>query len=116
MSLHVFKDCGESTFGSGIVINSCVCDEVIRVLVDRIVRQMHIEIVEILLLRTYVGLCGESCESLFVDKNSEWFDTINEAIDTQVKLQIVNKVRLCHVALGNKLVTRLEVNVFETSG
>ena len=102
--LHVVQNRCERALGALFVFNSPTLDKVARLLVDGVVGQVHEQIVEVFLLWRRVGLSGEPGQALLEHEDTQRVHAIDQHVDTQVKLQPFDQVRLRHVALGHILV------------
>ena len=88
-------------------------DKILAILLDGIVCQVHIQVVKVGVLGTHVFLCSKTCQTLLIHVDTKWIHSIDKGIDTQIKLQTVNKVRFVKVPLRHVLVTLLQVHVLE---
>jgi len=59
-----------------IVIHVLVKNEILTILLNRIICQVHIEIIEVASLWPHVFLSGKPCQAFLVNKNSERIYTI----------------------------------------
>ena len=69
--------------------------------VDSVVGKVHVEVVHISYRGLLVGLSAEACEALLVDVDTQWANTVDEHVNTQVILQAIDQVWRIHVALDN---------------
>ena len=104
--INRFKDGRQATFMAGIVVYSRVLHEVLALLIDCVIGQMHAEVVEVAAEGRDVVLRREPRQALLVNKDAQWNDTSDEYVYAQVELQIVNQewfveVALCDVMLAN---------------
>ena len=74
---------------------------VLRKLVDRVVRQMHVDVVHVSSVRLLVGLCAKSGKGHLVQVDSERRNTIQKHVETQVVLEAIDQVWLVDVLLHN---------------
>ena len=61
------------------------------ILVDSVIRQMHIQVVKIVLIGSYVFFSCKSSQSFPEDEEPQGIDAIDEHIYSQIKFQIINK-------------------------
>ena len=71
----------------------------IAVLVDRIVGQVHEEVVHVSVCWLPVGLSAEPCHAFLVDVDTQRINTVEQDVDSQVILQVVYKVWVVDVVL-----------------
>lgn len=71
------------------------------VFVDRVVGQVHEEVLHIPRGRLLVGLRREASQSFLVDVDSQRVDTVDKHVDPQVVLQVVHQVRRVQVVLDH---------------
>ena len=71
------------------VVVTGVLHEVVRLLVDRVVGQVHAEVVQVAAQGRYVVLRGEPRQTLFIEKNSKRDHRSDQHVDAQVELQVV---------------------------
>ena len=109
--LHVVQYCRQGALRPSVVIHVVVLHEVARGLVDRVIGQVHEQIIQVCLRWACILLSGKASESLLEHEDSEWVNSIDQHVDSEVKLQVVDQVGLVHVALGHKLIARLQVDV-----
>lgn len=62
---------------------------------------MHEVISEVLRVWHFIRHGGETGETLFVDVNAQWVNTIQQNVYAEIELQAINKERLLDVALGD---------------
>ena len=87
----MLEDASQASFVPDVVVvYVLVLNEVLVLLVDCIVGQMHAEIVQIAAQWRNVFLSREASKTLFKEKNSDWNNLSDQYVDTQVELQIVN--------------------------
>ena len=101
---------GEGTFvADGHVLGVGVEDEVRGVFVDRVVGQVHADVLHVVAGREDVGLGGETRKALFEDVDAERVDGGNEDVKPQVEFQVVDEVRFAHVPLDHIVLPRLQI-------
>lgn len=83
------------------VVPSLVLDEVFTLLVDRIVGQVHAQVVQVAAFGRHVVLRGEPRQALLVNEDSKRHYRSDKHVYAQVKLEIVHEKRLVEVALGH---------------
>ena len=98
-----------------VIFRTLVSLEGIRLLVDGVVGQVHIEVVKVALLRALILLSSEPSKSFSEDKNSQRIDSVDQDVDPHIEFKTVNKVRLMHVPLANVLLASFHVDVVEVS-
>ena len=81
------------------VVSARVLHEVLALLVDRVVGQVHAEVVQVAAKGRYVVLCSEPRQTLFIEKDSKRDHRSDQHIDPQVELQVVQQERLVEIAL-----------------
>ena len=74
-----------------IFVAAFVLDVVARKLIDSVVCQVHVQIVQIVLIRWSILARGQSAEALFVKENTERINTTQQNIDSQIELQFINE-------------------------
>ena len=97
-----------------VIIFALILLKGIGLLIDRVIRQMHKQIVQIAADRCNVlGRC-EPRQSLFIQKNSQRRHTCQQHINTQIKLQSINQIGLMQIPLRN--VVLLWINPIVVTG
>lgn len=56
----------------GVVIGVLVLHKVVRVLIDRVIRQVHTHVLDVVLVDLLVGLSGKASETILEEKDPEW--------------------------------------------
>ena len=85
---------------SDIILNiMLVVDEVGALFVYSVVREVHHDVLNVLLARFFVLLRGEPAEALLVDEDLEGPDTFEEDVDSHVEFEIVYEVGVHEVFL-----------------
>jgi len=56
----------------GVVIRVLVLHKVVRVLIDRVIRQVHTHVLDVVLVDLLVGLSGKASETILEEKDPEW--------------------------------------------
>ena len=84
-----------------------VLHEVLALLVDRVVGQMHAEVVEVAAEGRDVVLRREPRQALLVNEDAQRNDTSDQHIYAQIELQIVNEKWLVQVTLRNVMLANL---------
>ena len=74
---------------------------------------MHVQVVKVVLLRSYVLLGREPCQALLKYENPQRVNPIHQNVDPQVKFETVNQVRFSHVPLCDEVLTLLLLDVFK---
>lgn len=88
-----------------VMILVFILDEAVGLLVNGVVGQMHTQVIQVAAHRTVVGLSSEPSKSFFVDEASERVYTRYQNINSEVKLQPINKVGLMKISLSNIMFT-----------
>jgi len=73
-----------------------ILDELVILLVDTVVGEMHI-----LVVLVYLGgicLTSESRQTLLENIDPEWFITCDENVDSKIKFMTVNKKRISNIS------------------
>ncbi len=70
-------------------------------LVQRVIRQMHVDFVQIVLVGRLVVDCGKAHQTLVTNVNLERFETHDYHVDSQVELEAIDKKRIVNVLLYN---------------
>lgn len=89
------------------VVSARVLHEVLALLVDRVVGQMHAEVVEVAAEGRDVVLRREPRQALLVNEDAQRNDTCDQHIYAQIELQIVNEEWFVQVALGDVMLANL---------
>ena len=92
-----------------VLLAALVLNVVARRLVDRIVRQVHVEVVEVVLIGGTVLTGRQATEPLIVEENSERVHAREEHIDAQVELELIDQEWLVEVPLHHVVLIRIEV-------
>jgi hypothetical protein len=100
---------GDASFASLVELRGLVNDEILVVFVDRIVGQMHVQVIHVTIVWLLKGNGSESCQTFFVDVDSQRIHTGQIDIDPEIKLHSVNKVGLYYVSLDDTPLYRLEL-------
>jgi len=75
-----------------VLLGVLVLDEPLILLIDRVVRQVHVLVLLVDLLS--VSLRGKASKSLLVYVDSQWLVAGNHAVDAQVELVTVDQKRI----------------------
>ena len=89
------------------IVSARVLHEVLALLVDGVVGQMHAEIVEVASEGRDVVLSREPRQALLVNEDAQRNDACDQHIYAQVELQIVNEKWLVQVTLRNVMLANL---------
>ena len=89
------------------VVSARVLHKVLALLVDRVVGQMHAEVVEVAAEGRDVVLRREPRQALLVNEDAQRNDTCDQHIYAQIELQIVNEEWFVQVALGDVMLANL---------
>lgn len=76
---------------------------------------MHEEVIEVAFLGSDILLSRKPSQTLLVDEYSQRFNTVDQCVYSQVKLQIIDQVRLMQVSLSYDRVRTLKINVLKAS-
>ena len=90
-----------------VIILVLIEDEIIWVLIDSIVSQVHEQIVNVIICRRYVFFSRESSKSFLVDEDSKWIDSIDETVNSQIEFKTVYQIRFSDVSLSYILLSLL---------
>ena len=91
-----------------IILRARVLLEVICVLIDGVVCQMHKKIAKVATERRHILTRCKACQSLLVDEDPQRRHAGDKHVDPQIKFQSINQVRLMQVSLGNVMLIRLD--------
>ena len=81
-------DEGEGTLvADGVVVFGFVLDEFGGGLVDGVVRQVHEEVIQVVIARRYILFCSESGEAFSIHVDSKGVEATEEDIDTKIKFE-----------------------------
>ena len=92
-----------------VLFAALVLNVVARRLVDRIVRQVHVEVVEVVLIGGTVLTSRQATEPLIVEKNSKRVHAREEHVNAQIKLELVDQEWLVEIPLHHVVLIRIEV-------
>ena len=104
--IYRLKDGRQTAFVTEVV-SARVLHEVLALLVDRVVGQMHAEVVEVAAEGRDVVLRREPRQALLVNEDAQRNDTCDQHIYAQIELQIVNEEWFVQVALGDVMLANL---------
>jgi hypothetical protein len=90
-----------------VVLLILVLKELVILLVDGVVGQVHVPVVLVDLLR--VGLRGKTGQSLLIDINLHGFITSYEGVDSQIKLVTINQERIRDVLADNRSLIHIHI-------
>lgn len=74
------------------------------IFVERIVGEMHVEVIDVWLGWFFVCFCAESRKSFFVYINDQWIKGRDENIESEIKFLVPNEHRIREVLLHNELI------------
>jgi hypothetical protein len=92
-----------------ITIFVLVKNEVLVMLVDRIVRQVHTAFFDVRVVWGFVLLRGKSRQALLIHEDPQREHTGHQNIYTKVKLQVVNQIGVFDVPLNNVLLPHRDI-------
>ena len=105
---YLLEDRSHTSFVADIVIlGAVICFEVFTLFIDSVVGQVHAQVAQVAPNWRHVLLSGKPRQTLLENKHSQRGNSSNQDVNPQVKLQVVNQVRLVHVSLGDIVLTRL---------
>ena len=78
--------------------------EFLRVLVQRVIRQMHVQVLQIGLVGLSIVMRTESRETLIVEIGLDWVDAANEDVETGIEFLLVYQERIIDVPLNLEFV------------
>ena len=84
-----------------------ILHKILVMLVYRIVRQMHIQIVNVAVIWLFIFFGRNAHEPIFEHKNSQRIHSIQQRVDSQIEFLVVNHVRIRNVSLRNYMFTRI---------
>ena len=76
---------------------------------------MHEEIVQVAVVWSCVLLGGKPSKSFTEDENAKGVDSVDEHVNSEVKLEVVDKIWLVKVSLDDILLVVFEVNAVEVA-
>lgn len=89
MLLEVFEDARETSFGARVIIHVVRLHKVVRLLLNRVVGQVHKQVVEVVLLRAYVFLSREPRDAFLENEQPQRLDPVNKGVHAKVELQVI---------------------------
>jgi len=108
--LDIFQGKSETTLVPQIVfLAPLVLNVVTRHFIDGVVGQMHVQIVQIVLIWRPVLTCRQTAQTFLVEQNSERVDSTKQDVDSQIKLQPVYQEWFVKVPLDNVVLIRVEI-------
>lgn len=78
------------------------------ILINRIIGQMHVHIIDIILIHLLILFSCKSYQSLIVDINSQGIASSYQGIDPHVELQALVEQRVVNVVLNHALAIALD--------
>lgn len=91
------------------VILILVEDELLIFLIDGVVGEVHAHVLHILLIRSNVGLSGESSQPFPEDEHSQWVYSCHQNVDAEVELQSLNQIGPTEVSLHHTVLLWVDV-------
>lgn len=91
-----------------LVISSLVLDEILSILIDRIIGEVHEQVIQVRPDGRIVLWGCESGKAFVEHKNSERRNACKIDVNPQVELEAVNQVRLVEVSLGDVVFVLIE--------
>ena len=83
-------------------------------LVDSVIRQMHVEVVEIRIIWWLIFFSSESSYPLLMDIDPKRVDSIEQNVDPEIEFEVIHQVRLVDVPLDDtSLVFARPQNLFD---
>lgn len=70
-------------------------------LVNRVIRQVHVQVVEVGVIWWLIFFSSESCYPLLMNVDPKRVDSIEQDIDPKVEFEVVDQVRLVDVPLDD---------------
>ena len=92
-----------------ILVTPLVLYEVCRSFVNSVVRQVHEDVIQVVLIWWFVFSGSHSTKTLFVEEDAKWVHSTQVNVDSQIKLKIVNKEWFVEVALHHIVLIRVKV-------
>lgn len=109
LQVHLFQHRAHRPLMPHIVLlRILIIHELLRVLVDGVVRQVHLQVGQIRPHGALIGLRGKPGEPLLENVDSQRINPGNEGVNPQVELQAVDQVWLRQVALHHVVFTGFE--------
>ena len=71
-------------------------------LVDRIIGQVHIQVVHVTSVGLTIWLCGKPRDAFFVDVDSQRVNAVEQHVNAEVVLEILDQVWLVQVLLNDE--------------
>lgn len=105
--IHVFEHGCHGSFMS-LVISSFVLDEILSILIDSIICEVHEQVIQVRSDGRIVLWCCKSSKALVEHKNSERRNACKIDVNPQVELEAINQVRLVEVALCDVMFVLIE--------
>jgi membrane-anchored glycerophosphoryl diester phosphodiesterase (GDPDase) len=70
-------------------------------LVDRVICQVHVQVVEVGVIWWLIFFCSKSCYPLLMNIDPKRVDPIEQNVDPEVEFEVVDQVRLVDVPLDD---------------
>ena len=108
--LDVLKSESQTSFVPEIVfITALVLNVVTREFIYSVVRQVHVQVVKIILVGRSVFARCESAQAFLVEKDAQGVHTAQQHIDAQIELQLVYQEWLMEVSLDYVVLIWIEI-------
>lgn len=92
-----------------IIIWVLILHKVIGIFVDSIISQVHAHVLDVVLIYLFIGLCGQSGQTISIEEYPEGVHTKNEHIYPKIELQTLDEKGLIKVLLHHAMFTELNV-------
>ena len=101
-----FQNCRIQLFWWCLIILKLLawCFEPLRILIQREISQMHIQILDIVVIWFFVIVCAESSKTLVAKICLNWINASDEDVNTAVELLLVENEWVVYVPLSQKFV------------
>ena len=87
-----------------------ILHKILVMLVYRIIRQMHIQIVYVAVIWLFIFFSCHSHKPIFEHENSQRIYAVKQGIDSQIEFLVVNHVRIRNVSLSNDVFVRIHLS------
>jgi hypothetical protein len=70
-------------------------------LVDRVIRQMHVQVVEVGVIWWLIFFSSESSYPLFMNIDPKWVDSIEQNVNSEIEFEVIHQIWLVDVPLDD---------------
>jgi len=92
-----------------VVVLVLILHKVLVLLLNCVVRQVHIDVVDVLVTRLLVLFSGEPCQAILINVDSKRTDAHQQYVESEIILVPIDQVRLMQVLLNDDLVLGLHL-------